>query len=430
MRIGIIVKEISMKKLLLVLLLLSISTSVYAKSYVDKQLKQMNKNVKSNSVQIHERNYAPIEVKTVYPTKIKDPKLIKLSSYNDISESDYKNKLAQDEKVYQKDIIPLLRKKTNSVNIEPFSIDFYNLYRISEKLIRANNLDYANWLISVRKTEDVNAYAAHINRVTIYTGLYDALYGDDDALAFVIAHEMAHLILGHQEQDTGMIKYMNKFGKMHGIGSWAVYKGLELKYDKNSRDREYMADAEAIILLTKAGYSPQKALAALNVLDTLQEINTIYDSHPKTKERIAAYKESMSLNNPDWVKQGRENIYNSNVIPVKKSSDHVSIVISKSDKQKDFYKVENMQTRLTRVAYMNYLNGNYSDAVKYFEKLSEITESDYVPYVYLALSNWELYCELNDIIYKNKAIKNIAKAKDLHNSDDVNAIYKELNAAL
>lgn len=418
-----------MKKFLLVLILLSISTtSVYAKSYVDKQLKQMEKNVKSNSIQIHEKNYTSDAIKIVSPTKIKDPKLIKLSDYEEISEKDYNAKLAQDEKIYKNEIVPALNKKANTVNISPLAIDFYKLYRISEKLIRANNLDYANWLISVRKTEDVNAYAAHINRVTIYTGLYDALYGDDDAMAFVIAHEMGHLILGHQEQDTGMIKYMNKFGRMHGIGSKAIYKVLELKYDKNSRDREYMADAEAIILLTKAGYSPQKALTALNVLDTLQEINTIYDTHPKTKERIAAYQESMALSNPDWVKIGKQNIYNSEVIPVKKSSDHVSIVLFKSEKQKDFYKVEDMQTRLTRIAYTSYLNGSYEDAVKYFEKLLQIDEKDYVPYVYLALSNWELYNSSKEIAYQNMAIKNIEKALELHSSDVVKGIYKQINS--
>ena len=419
-----------MKKLFLILLLLSFANCTYAKSYMDLQLKNMNKNVKSNSVQIHEKNFVqPAEKRTVI-TKIKDPKLIKLSNIEEISEKDYNAKLATDEKTYQKEIIPVLTKKSNSINIEPSAIDFYNLYRITERLIRANNLDYANWLVSVRKTPDVNAYAADINHITIHTGLYDSLYGDEDALAFVIAHEMGHLILGHQEQDTGLIRNMERFGKKHGLGSKLVYKGLELKYTKNSRDREYMADAEGLILLTKAGYSPQKAMRALNSLDTLMEINTIYNTHPKTAERIANYKESMELSNPDWVKEGRLNIYNSKVIPVKKSSDHVSIVLQKSEKTSGFYQVENMQSRLTRVAYTSYLNGNYTNAIKYFEKLSQINEADYVPYVYLALSNWELYCSLQDANYKNNAIKNIDKALELNQTETVKNISKNIKENL
>ncbi len=420
-----------MKKLLIILLMLSVSTCANAKSYIDNQLKQINKNVKSNSVRIHERNYVSVGNPVQKPqAKINDPKLIKLSTFSVISDEEYKNKLAKDEKTYQKEIVPVLKKKYSTVNIEPLAIDFYNLYRISERLIRANNLDYANWLISVRKTADVNAYASNINHITIHTGLYDSLYGDDDALAFVIAHEMAHLILGHQEQDTGMIKYMDKFGKLHGVGSKLIYKGLELKYNQNSRNREYMADAEGLILLTKAGYSPQKALRALNSLDTLQEINTVMDTHPKTKERIESYMENMALSNPDWVNEGRENIYNSEIIPVKKSSDHVSIVLFKSNSPKQFYQIEDMQIRLTRVAYVNYLNGNYSDAVKYFEKLSEINVNDYVPYVYLALSNWELYSSSSDVSYKNKAVKNIEKAMSLHPSDEVKNIYNEMQVGL
>jgi hypothetical protein len=357
-----------MKKLLIILLMLSVSTCANAKSYIDNQLKQINKNVKSNSVRIHERNYVSVGNPVQKPqAKINDPKLIKLSTFSVISDEEYKKKLAKDEKTYQKEIIPVLQKKTNAVNIEPSAIDFYNLYRISERLIRANNLDYANWLISVRKTADVNAYASNINHITIHTGLYDSLYGDDDALAFVIAHEMAHLILGHQEQDTGMIKYMDKFGKLHGVGSKLIYKGLELKYNQNSRNREYMADAEGLILLTKAGYSPQKAISALNTMDTYGEVKFlrgIYNTHPDTSKRIESFRENMSVINPEWVEEGKSNIYNSEVLGVKKSSDRVSFVIDKSPNVSKFYQVEDVEQRLRRLAYASYLNGNFSNSIK------------------------------------------------------------------
>lgn len=417
-----------MKKFLLVLLILALPGCAYSKSYLDSQLKNVKKSVKYNSVQTLKKNYVESSNIKVNKKSIQDPKLLKLSDFQRVNDDLYRAKLAKDDKIYEKEVLPVFKKKISTYTDETLPVDFYNLYRISEKLIRANNLEYVNWRIAVRKTDDPNASSANANYIVINTALYDTFYNNEDALAYIIAHEMSHLILGHIKQQEDLITKVEN-AQYRFRSSSITYKALMMKYMKEMRDMEYMADAEAITLISKAGYSPQKAISALNTMDTYGEVKFlrgIYNTHPDTSKRIESFKENMSVMNPEWVEEGKSNIYNSEVLSVKKSSDRVSFVIDKSSDVNKFYQVENLEERLKRLAYASYLNGNYSNAIKYFEKLSQMDEKDYVPYVYLSLSNWELYCSLNETSYKTRAIKNIDKALEINSSDVVKNISKDI----
>lgn len=409
-----------MKKLLITLMVLSLPSCVYAKSYLDSQLKNVKKSVKYNSVQTLKKNYdnssdVAIVKKTAY-----DPKLIKLSDYQAVDENTYKEKLAKDEQIYKSEILPALQKKITTHTDETLPVDFYNLYRISERLIRANNLEYINWRIAVRKTEDPNAYSSNANFIAIHTALYDTFYNNEDALAFILAHEMSHLILGHQEQTADLITKIQNAG--YRFNSYSVtYKALMIKYMKEYRDMEYMADTEAISLIVRAGYSPMKALAALNTMDTYGEVKAFhgwYNTHPDTEKRIESYKENLTVLDPNWVEEGKSNIYNSEVLSVKKSSDRVSFVIDKAPTVDKFYQVEDVESRLKRLAYASYLNGNYKNAVKYFEKLTDADEYNYIYYVYLALANKELYNNLHEDKYLKQSKNAIEKASNLNSSSD------------
>ena len=408
-----------MKKILITLIVLSLSGCAYAKSYLDSQLKNVKKSVKYNSVQTLKKNYDNSSDIAVVKKTAYDPKLIKLSDFQAVDENAYKEKLAKDEKIYESEILPALKKKITTHTDETLPVDFYNLYRISERLIRANNLEYVNWRIAVRKTEDPNAYSSNANFIAIHTALYDTFYNNEDALAFIIAHEMSHLILGHTAQSGDLqTKIENADYRFHHTS--VTYKALMMKYMKEYRDMEYMADTEAITLITKAGYSPQKALAALNTIDTYAEIKFmrgIYNDHPDTEKRIESYKENLTVIDPNWIEEGKSNIYNSEVLSVKKSSDRVSFVIDKAPAVDKFYQVEDVEARLKRLAYASYLNGNYKNAVKYFEKLADADEYNYVYYVYLALANKELYNNLHEEKYLKQAKSAIDKAQSLKSND-------------
>lgn len=416
-----------MKKILVTLLVLSIPSCVFASSYIDRQLKETRKTPKYNSVKIYKQNYLndeDVQIKRI--ENLKDPKLIKLSDYTPIDDKDFKTKLSKDEAVYKKQIMPVLNKNMNSINIEPAAVDFYKVYRISERLIRANNLDYVNWRVAIRKSEDINAATFSGNYIIINTALYDSVYTNDDALAFVIAHEMAHQILGHSQRQAELERKLERFynvdkqNKKNSDVSKLISNTFSIVPQKiicnELQSQELMADSEALILLSKAGYSTSQAMETLNFLAALPNIKRFLSTHPVAKVRIANAKDSIAVLNPDWVYEGRENIYDSEVLPCKKSSDRVSIIISKSDKDKNFYQPEDVERRLTRIAYMNYLNGDMENAIKYFEQLAELT-GDYVPFLYLSYANEYMYEKTNNQKYLKNAIDSIEQASVKNSAD-------------
>lgn len=424
-----------MKKVLCLTVALLVGTSVLAGSYIDKQLRESKKNSKFNTVktQLQDSGYADLYIQKQDIKNLKDPKLIKLSNSEPIDEKLYQKKIDNDNEIYEKQIIPALNKKTKTVNVEPLAVDFYKVYRIAERLIRANNLEHQNWRIAIRKTEDVNAYATDTNFVMIYTGLYDTLYTNEDALAFIIAHEMAHNLLGHQKRMMDMRIIYNRLtnsanaydnksnnnlilasaGLLTASGA-VVYK--QRMYSE-FRDMEYTADAEGFNMLIKAGYSPSNALTALKFFETLDpNVKLFFRDHPETKKRIKSANEVIAFANPDWVDEGKYNIFHSNVLPVKKSSDHVSIVISKDDTAENFYSPETYEQRLTRLAYVSYTKGDMQNAIKYFEKLLSV-RNDYVVNLYLSYANEYLYNQTHDEKYKKSAIKYAQTAKQLNKTD-------------
>ena len=418
-----------MKKLVAISILLLMTTCASSASYLDDQLKEVDKNVEYSTPDQHARMYNLKKEYTVEVANgVKNPALIKFADYKPIEDKLYNQKLAKDEESYQKLVIPSLKKKTKTVNIEPESVDFYNVYRIAERLIRANNLDYMNWRIAIRKTPVSNAAAFDGNYIVINTGLYDSVYESEEGLAFVIAHEMAHHILGHPQRTAELSYSLDYFDSLIVTANKSksntselnklVAESRKLGIYKEFRKMEYMADAEALTLITKAGYSPYKGVETLNFLNTFSNLSTIASTHPSTADRIESYNENLLVLDPNWKFVGRENIYNSDVLNCKKSSDRVSIVISKSKNSKNFYKVENKEQRLTRIAHIKYLRGEMKDAIKYFHKLIELQEDNYIPYLYLSLANEYLYNQTGKKKFLKHAKKSIIKAAKLNPADD------------
>ena len=70
--------------------------------------------------------------------------------------------------------------------------DYYVVYRLVERIARANGLDSTSWRIRIMPQYDINAFASEANLLAFYNGLLDQLDGDASALACVVGHEMAH----------------------------------------------------------------------------------------------------------------------------------------------------------------------------------------------------------------------------------------------
>ncbi|MFH7245635.1 MAG: hypothetical protein ACHWZW_22610, partial [Spirulina sp.] len=75
------------------------------------------------------------------------------------------------------------------------SEDFYLLYRIVDRLARANALDELSW--RVRLGQEAGSTATDMNTLTLETGVMDQFYGDNAALACMVGRQMASHTLNH-----------------------------------------------------------------------------------------------------------------------------------------------------------------------------------------------------------------------------------------
>ncbi|MGH2414506.1 MAG: M48 family metalloprotease, partial [Microcystaceae cyanobacterium] len=75
--------------------------------------------------------------------------------------------------------------------------DWYVIYRVIERIARANGLDNNPWRVVVVPEYTINAFATEVNLIAIYSGIIDQLAGDSSAIACVVGHEMGHHIKRH-----------------------------------------------------------------------------------------------------------------------------------------------------------------------------------------------------------------------------------------
>lgn len=142
---------------------------------------------------------------------------------------------------------------------------------------------YMKWPPDIRviDSQDTNAYATLekegedklIPRIYILNGEFTKIVkGNEHVLALTIAHELAHLVLGHH------IRFSD---------------GVNTKFTNLviSREDEYAADRKGMELLLSAGFSYRKSLKSFtNLLDEGKDHSSYYahaKNHPSLKDRLA-----------------------------------------------------------------------------------------------------------------------------------------------
>ena len=403
-----------MKKFAVLLLIFALSANiVQARDYAklqEKELKHAQKYGTTNKYFSNTNTYVPY-TNTVTYTNIKDPKIMKLGNYETIPNTKYNEKLKADETKYKKIQKSLTTRNVDNYNAQAKGEDYYKIYRIAEKMIRANGLDYLNWRIGVyRDSDNPNAYSTNMNYVAISTSLYDTFENNDDALAIIIGHEMGHALLGHQQRSTNTLHKLEKFrraallGNYYGAISYSVQKR---KYLIDSKNMEYAADVEGAKLASKAGYNLDKGADVLSFFNTLARVSEISSDHPDPKNRIKNFNDNRKYFMEDeWAEIGKYNIYNSDVLPAKLSSDRRSVVISSSPRNQNpsgYYRPETMEQLYARFGYRYYVNGEFSKSLQYFEKLFAIDHSNMPAYLYASYASEALYKNTGNSKYLNKA---------------------------
>jgi predicted Zn-dependent protease len=143
----------------------------------------------------------------------------------------------------------------------------------------------------------VNAVGAPGGFVAVTTGLLRAARSEDE-LAAVLAHEVAHVQLGHtmqpveaarrQERLTGVL-LTGTSDVVHAFFGKVVTAGTDFVLDKGfGKANELGADALAARILAGAGYDPGALSAFLGRLEGPGAKGGFFARHPPPRERIAA----------------------------------------------------------------------------------------------------------------------------------------------
>ena len=258
----------------------------------------------------------------------------------------------------------------------------YQVYRITERIIRANKLDDNAWRIAFNiDPTSLNASSSAVNLIKIDSGLFDSLNGDISALAFIIGHEISHSRLEHLKQNNYQLieinncittnknrieqidveleaiyrkkKQLTYAASSSGLGG-AIYcafaqsnlnkqiESLNLELNgittstANSKQnysnlliqQEYEADRVAMELLIRAGFDPQGAIRTFKLLDKVPTIDEVNSTHPPIQERLSYIESFLSgLNIESITAEGKTNIKNSSYLNYDKSIDNQSLVI-------------------------------------------------------------------------------------------------------
>ena len=209
-----------------------------------------------------------------------------------------------------------------------------------------------------------------------------------------------------------------------------AYAGMKRKYLIDSKNMEYAADVEGAKLALHAGYDLDSAAEVMSYYSSLPRTRDWVSDHPDPEKRLQNLKDNAKYFPDEWKDMGKANIYNSEPLPARLSSDRKSMVISapvdKLDSSK-YYSPETMDEIYARFGYMYYKNGEFAKSVNSFEELFKIDQTNAPAYLYASYACEYLYKNLGDKKYLSKAKEYAQKAYSL---DSKNKYIKEQVDAL
>ena len=201
------------------------------------------------------------------------------------------------------------------------------LNRICETLVMNSDKPYLykGYYVVILDTDEINAMATPGGHIFVSRGLIDCT-DSEDALAAVLAHEIAHVQLGHSVQAIkasrvrSAVSDTTKAVAVTGIATANVRSGLYLSEREMekvmkavntfsdasnevvktlvntgfSKEQEFDADKQALYIMQSAGYDPYAMLDMLAQLEESPSNSGWGSTHPSPKDRIKKVNKELS----------------------------------------------------------------------------------------------------------------------------------------
>ncbi|KAA8907328.1 peptidase family M48-domain-containing protein [Sphaerosporella brunnea] len=186
--------------------------------------------------------------------------------------------------------------------------------KVLDRLVPVAGMENLHWEVHVIKEDSIkNAFVIPGGKVFVFSGILP-ICGDDDGLAAVLSHEIAHTIAHHAAE---------RFSKSILVLAALVFAGitlgdpdtvgrmgrivLDLVYLRpGSRKQEAEADYIGLLMMAQACYDPEKAIALWERMEAAEylQVPQFLSTHPSHKQRIENIKQ--------WLPEARTKMQMSN----------------------------------------------------------------------------------------------------------------------
>ena len=217
-----------------------------------------------------------------------------------------------------------LEKQGTRINADPVRVAQLN--EMMQKIVAVSDMPQLPYQVTLVHTSIVNACAMPGGQMIVFQGLYDgkdALVKDEDEMAAVMAHEIAHVNCRHTTERMSKImaaaavaEIVASIAEHNDESSWATAiraaftVGSVLWIPMHSRGDEAEADRVSLFYMAKAGYDPRAAPRIWQRTYQKEQENpglfdnalSIFATHPSGKDRFKEMSKYVPYAMEDYVK--------------------------------------------------------------------------------------------------------------------------------
>ena len=186
----------------------------------------------------------------------------------------------------------LIRLRQTAQRMMPFVTRYHS---------RADRWD---WEVQLFKTDAINAFCMPGGKIGFYSGILDRLALNDDEVAMIMGHEIAHALREHarariaKSQLTGIgAGVLSSLFGLGEAGRTLVDYGAQLTMLKFSRDDEVESDLIGMDLAARAGFDPRAGISLWQKMSSVSASRPPQwlSTHPSGDNRILEIERNLDL---------------------------------------------------------------------------------------------------------------------------------------
>lgn len=198
----------------------------------------------------------------------------------------------------------------NHFKIDEDDLAQQRINEIGQRLAKVSDRQDIRYYFKVLNEKEINAFTLPGGYVYVFRGLWDKVGQDENEIAAVLAHEIAHLTARHSIKRLqnsigyGVLAVLVNTTATDSYSKVKATQGINQLLLAYSRSEELEADSIAAAYLKKANYEPRAMIEVLNILQKTQRALPVrplsMPTHPYITDRIKVVKEQINRGRVDF----------------------------------------------------------------------------------------------------------------------------------